>query len=66
MRDPNTTLSDAANKALDWIISEQASNLSHLEIKASILEGFGKQVYEELEAYFAQETSFSAYESGPL
>ena len=54
-------LSDAAKQAVGWLYSEQARNLSGMEARAAILEGFGVAVDRELRSIFSK-----IDEEGPL
>ena len=54
-------LSDAAKQAVGWLYSEQARNLSVMEARAAILEGFGVAVDRELRSIFSKMD-----EEGPL
>lgn len=54
-------LSDAAKQAVGWLYSEQARNLSGMEARAAILEGFGVAVDRELRSIFSKMD-----EEGPL
>lgn len=47
-------LSDAAKQAVGWLYSEQARNLSGMEARAAILEGFGVAVDRELRSIFSK------------
>jgi len=55
-------LSDAAKQAVSWLHSEQARNLSVMEARAAILEGFGVAVNKELGSIFFCKMD----EDGPL
>ena len=54
-------LSYAAKQAVGWLYSEQARNLSVMEARAAILEGFGVAVDRELRSIFSKMD-----EEGPL
>ena len=54
-------LSDAAKQAVGWLYSEQARNLSGMEARAAILEGFGVAVDRELRSILSKMD-----EDGPL
>jgi hypothetical protein len=57
LRGGSATLSEAANQALCWLMSEQASRVKCGEARAAILEGFGRKVDEELQAFFCSQNS---------
>lgn len=52
MNDQEIRLSDNAKKAVSWLFSNQAKNLTMIKARACILEGFGEKVDNELRAFF--------------
>lgn len=60
----STTLSEAANQALCWLMGDQAIRMKCSEARAAILEGFGPKVDDELQAFFCQSNT-QAHRSAP-